>query len=36
MERFNFQVIEKKWQDKFNSFKLYREKEKIIFINGTN
>ena len=28
MERFNFQVIEKKWQDKFNSFKLYREKEK--------
>ena len=24
MERFNFQVIEKKWRDKFNSSKLYR------------
>ncbi len=28
MERFNFQVIEKKWQNKFDSLKLYREKEK--------
>ena len=28
MERFNFQVIEKKWQNKFDSLKLYRKKEK--------
>ena len=30
MERFNFQVIEKKWKDKILSSKLYRKSEKIL------
>ena len=31
MERFNFQVIEKKWQSKFSQKKLYREKGKKFY-----
>ncbi len=31
MERVNFQVIEKKWQDKFNSSKLHNEKGKKFY-----
>ena len=31
MERFNFQVIEKKWQDIFEKKKLYRENSKAKF-----
>jgi leucyl-tRNA synthetase len=30
MERFNFQVIEKKWQEKFTQKKLYNKNGKII------
>ena len=28
MERINFQLIEKKWQEKFKSFKLYNNNPK--------
>ena len=31
MERFNFQVIEKKWQKKFNKKKLYNQKGKKFY-----
>ena len=31
MERVNFQAIEKKWQAKFKSFKLYNEKGKKFY-----
>ena len=31
MERYNFQVIEKKWQDIFEKKKIYRENSKAKF-----
>ena len=31
MERFNFQAIEKKWQEKFAKTNLYREKGKKFY-----
>ena len=33
MERFNFQVIEKKWQEKFSKQNLYREEKKEILLS---
>ena len=32
MERYNFQVIEKKWQKEFSKKKLYREKIYFDFV----
>ena len=36
MERVNFQVIEKKWQTKFVSQKLYNDTKKILLFRNVS